>query len=115
MRAKLELVTVAHGESSNRPAGQPQSTEPERNSGVVRKLEENRRLMLQQQLAGRKWDSVEEVERITRRAQSEDRSDFNHQNASRPSVSELAERARRNSETAIRRSSSPPTPFFSTQ
>jgi len=92
MRAKLELVTVAHGESSNRPAGQPQSTEPERNSGVVRKLEENRRLMLQQQLAGRKWDSV-----------------------GRPSVSELAERARRNSETAIRRSSSPPTPFFSTQ
>lgn len=73
MRAKLELVTIAH-------TSKPLTATPEVNGrnepGGVRKLEDNRRLMLQQQLGGRKWDTVEEVERITRRASSEDRSDL---------------------------------------
>lgn len=75
MRAKLELVTISHNTKS--------STSPKdaSNNGRVepvgiRKLEDNRRLMLQQQLGGRKWDTVEEIERITRRASSEDRSDL---------------------------------------
>jgi myosin-15 len=74
MRAKLELVTIAH---AAKPSGPPSAETNGRGEVVgVRKLEDNRRLMLQQQLSGRKWDTVEEVERITRRASSEDRSDL---------------------------------------
>ena len=73
MRAKLELVTIAH---SAKPTAGPAETNGRGEVVGVRKLEDNRRLMLQQQLGGRKWDTVEEVERITRRASSEDRSDL---------------------------------------
>ena len=76
MRAKLELVTINH---TARPsgAGPGESNGGRGGEGTgVRKLEDNRRLMLQQQLGGRKWDTVEEVERITRRASSEDRADL---------------------------------------
>jgi hypothetical protein len=76
MRAKLELVTIAH-QATSKPSNE-RSPEPSgrTETGGVRKLEDNRRLMLQQQLSGRKWDSVEEVERITRRASCEERSDL---------------------------------------
>lgn len=74
MRAKLELVTIGH---SSKPSATTKEAPNGRVEPVgVRKLEDNRRLMLQQQLGGRKWDTVEEVERITRRASSEDRSDL---------------------------------------
>ncbi|EFX88395.1 hypothetical protein DAPPUDRAFT_191611 [Daphnia pulex] len=60
MRAKLELVTIAH-QATSKPSNE-RSPEPNgrTETGGVRKLEDNRRLMLQQQLSGRKWDSVEE-------------------------------------------------------
>lgn len=73
MRAKLELVTIAH---TSKPSSAATESNGRSETGGVRKLEDNRRLMLQQQLGGRKWDTVEEVERITRRASSEDRSDL---------------------------------------
>ena len=92
MRAKLELVTIGQVDSG------PSSKET--SSPNVPKLEDNRRLMLQQQLGtfnssnsilvkiliiitdfsslkgGRKWDSVQEVERVTMRALSEERTDL---------------------------------------
>ena len=88
MRAKLELVTIAH-QATSKPSGNEKTVElnGRNETGGVRKLEDNRRLMLQQQLSGRKWDSVEEVERITRRASCEDRSDLIKAVHQRPPVS----------------------------
>ena len=91
-------------------------------NGDVRKLEEHRRLMLQHQLAGRKWDSVEQVERITRRAASEDRTITATTNTEM--IIQKVERARRSSEvailsrssqyeTAVQRSTSPPSTYHS--
>ena len=87
MRAKLELVTIAH-QATSKPSNEKTVELNGRNeTGGVRKLEDNRRLMLQQQLSGRKWDSVEEVERITRRVSCEDRSDLIKAVHQRPPVS----------------------------
>lgn len=126
MRAKLELVTIAH--PANRSSSQPPPNAPV-GKQEVKKLEDHRRLMLQQQLGGRKWDSVEEVERITRRAVSEDRvtsgSDLIKAVHQRPTPQKQeAEKARRHSEisstqtrtsfdTPAQRSSSPPTTYYS--
>ena len=89
MRAKLELVTIAH-QATSKPSGNEKPTvelNGRNETGGVRQLEDNRRLMLQQQLSGWKWDSVKEVERITRRASCEDRSDLIKAVHQRPPVS----------------------------
>ncbi|XP_046641646.1 unconventional myosin-XV-like isoform X4 [Daphnia pulicaria] len=125
MRAKLELVTIAH-QATSKPSNE-RSPEPNgrTETGGVRKLEDNRRLMLQQQLSGRKWDSVEEVERITRRASCEERSDLIKAVHQRPPPDQV-DRARRSSDMSssntrssqfetAQRSSSPPTTYYSMQ
>ena len=132
MRAKLELMTITQldapstGRSPSGSSGAlatSSSTEQlnDAKNGDIRKLEDHRRLMLQQQLAGRKWDSVEEVERITRRASSEDRTITS---ATNNEVIQQVERTRRSSEvallsrssqyeTAVQRSMSPPSTYHS--
>jgi len=132
MRAKLELMTITQidGPTGRSPSGSNgalaggSSTEQlnDAKNGDIRKLEEHRRLMLQQQLAGRKWDSVEEVERITQRAASEDRTVTAATNTEM--IIHQVERARRSSEvailsrssqyeTAVQRSTSPPSTYHS--
>lgn len=88
MRAKLELVTIAHQATSKPLNERPSELNDRVETGGVRKLEDNRRLMLQQQLSGRKWDTVEEVERITRRVSCDDRADLIKAVHQRPPVSD---------------------------
>lgn len=126
MRAKLELVTIAHQATTKPSNERPPELNDRAETGGVRKLEDNRRLMLQQQLSGRKWDTVEEVERITRRVSCDERTDLIKAVHQRPPADQV-DRARRSSdmsssntrssqfETAVQRSSSPPTTYYSMQ
>lgn len=88
MRAKLELVTIAHQATTKPSNERPPELNDRAETGGVRKLEDNRRLMLQQQLSGRKWDTVEEVERITRRVSCDERTDLIKAVHQRPPVSD---------------------------
>jgi hypothetical protein len=74
LRPKFELVTADYQKTSRSSnERQPEMNGPNDINGV-RKLEDKRSLVFQQELInGRKWDSVEELEHIARRASCGDR------------------------------------------
>ncbi|XP_065335143.1 unconventional myosin-XV isoform X4 [Cloeon dipterum] len=64
MRQKLEMVTANHSMRSTTKPEKP-SLLPMKEQRAVKKLEDNRKLLLEQQLAGR-WDTVDSVEAVTK-------------------------------------------------
>ncbi|XP_069684998.1 unconventional myosin-XV isoform X7 [Periplaneta americana] len=99
MRTKLEMVTANHSlRASNKPEkpgvipSKRDDSSPSSPHRPVKKLEDNRRLMLEQQLAGR-WDSVDSVEAVTstplRAVNKEERSDVQQTNIVRSQVERM--------------------------
>ncbi|XP_046655986.1 unconventional myosin-XV-like isoform X2 [Daphnia pulicaria] len=126
LRPKFELVTADYQKTSRSSnERQPEMNGPNDINGV-RKLEDKRSLVFQQELInGRKWDSVEELEHIARRASCGDRRYVIEAVHQIPPADQV-DRARRSSDVSssnkrpsqlemARRSSSPPTTYYSTQ
>ncbi|XP_021936980.1 unconventional myosin-XV-like isoform X3 [Zootermopsis nevadensis] len=99
MRTKLEMVTANHSlRASNKPEkpgvipSKRDDSSPPSPHRPVKKLEDNRRLMLEQQLAGR-WDSVDSVDILTstplRGVSKEERSEVQQTNIVRSQVERM--------------------------
>ncbi|KAK6643275.1 hypothetical protein RUM43_004780 [Polyplax serrata] len=74
MRHKLEMVTANHSVRSTAKPEKPSLSQVP-NMAAPRKLEDNRRLLLEQQLAGR-WGSIDSVDQVTRGTVKDDRPDL---------------------------------------
>ncbi|KAL0278610.1 UNVERIFIED_CONTAM: hypothetical protein PYX00_000382 [Menopon gallinae] len=70
MRHKLEMVTANHSVRSTTKSEKPSLSQVPNMTGP-KKLEDNRRLLLEQQLAGR-WGSVDSIDQITRAVSKDD-------------------------------------------
>ncbi|XP_046399408.1 unconventional myosin-XV isoform X2 [Ischnura elegans] len=92
MRQKLEMVTSNHSlrstTKSEKPTLQVLKMKDESVNRPVKKLEDNRRLMLEQQLAGR-WDTVDSIEAITRGVPKDERPDLQHPSIVRSQVERM--------------------------
>ncbi|XP_049851037.1 unconventional myosin-XV isoform X4 [Schistocerca gregaria] len=88
MRSKLEMVTANHSiRASNKPEKPAVLPAKREDARPVRKLEDNRRHMLEQQLTGR-WDSVDSIADI-RGVSKEERSDVQQTNIVRSQVERM--------------------------
>ncbi|XP_059488252.1 unconventional myosin-XV isoform X3 [Neocloeon triangulifer] len=65
MRQKLELVTANHSSMRSTTKSEKPSLLPMKEHKAVKKLEDNRKLLLEAQLAGR-WDTIDSVEAVTK-------------------------------------------------
>ncbi|XP_046454243.1 unconventional myosin-XV-like isoform X3 [Daphnia pulex] len=126
LRPKFELVTADYQKTSKSSNERPSELNGPNDINGVRKLEDKRSLVFQQELInGRKWDSVEELEHIARRASCGDRR-YVIEAVHQIPPAEQMDRARRSSDVSssnkrpsqlemARRSSSPSTTYYSTQ
>ncbi|CAG2054867.1 unnamed protein product, partial [Timema podura] len=88
MRSKLEMVTANHSvRATNKPEkpGVLPIKKDESPQRPVKKLEDNRKLLLEQQLSGR-WDTVDSVEMVNSAVSKEERSDVQQTNIVRSQV-----------------------------
>ncbi|XP_063236075.1 unconventional myosin-XV [Bacillus rossius redtenbacheri] len=91
MRSKLETVTANHSLRATNKPEKPGVLPPKRDDAPqrpVKKLEDNRMQVLEQQLAGR-WDSLDSVDAATRSVSKEDRSEVQQTNIVRSQVERM--------------------------
>ncbi|GLH06473.1 Unconventional myosin IC [Gryllus bimaculatus] len=88
MRTKLEMVTANHSLRATNKPEKPGVIPSKRDDKPVKKLEDNRRLLLEQQLAGR-WGSEDSVDVPSRGVAKEEHSDIQQTNIVRSQVERM--------------------------